>query len=130
MLVKQRAKKIHVRGLTAIASVFGSIAAYYYSTSTVFLAAIGFSIVLLAISFWRYQWLLGPTQLWMTFNDWITITLFYMLLALLFYAVVTPISLVRRLRKIDRMQRNYEPGLPSYKIVSKPIHKDEIRRPF
>ena len=53
-----------------------------------------------------------------------------LILALLFYVVVTPMGLVMRLMGRDPMPRKFEPGAQSYRTPSRRIPIRSLERPF
>jgi hypothetical protein len=53
-----------------------------------------------------------------------------LILALLFYIVVTPMGLLMRLMGRDPMARKFEPGAQSYRTPSRRIPARNLERPF
>lgn len=69
----------------------------------------------LVLSAWIFPAALGPVnRLWMAFGDRLHRLVSPLILAVVFFAVVTPVSLIRRLFTKDPLQLRFRPDLPSY----------------
>jgi Saxitoxin biosynthesis operon protein SxtJ len=72
----------------------------------------------------------GFYRVWMALGaalGWINTRI---ILSLLFYALVTPMGLIMRLRGKDPMQRSWEPNAETYRIVRQPRSNSHMKRQF
>ena len=74
---------------------------------------------------------LGPVQrVWMRAADalgWVNTRI---LLGVVFYGLITPMGCVMRLLGNDPLQRRYEPGIDSYRVVKRPRPGAHMTRQF
>ena len=52
------------------------------------------------------------------------------IMSIVFFLVISPISLIRRLGAKDLMHRDFEPDAQSYRVSSHKLHNDRMERPF
>jgi hypothetical protein len=52
------------------------------------------------------------------------------LLGVIFFVLITPMGLVRRLLGKDSMRRSFEPEVETYRVVREPRPSSHLRRPF
>ena len=75
--------------------------------------------------------ILGPVyRVWMTAGEalgWINTRI---LLGVVFYGLITPMGLIRRLCGNNTMRRTYEPGVESYRVVKRPRSGAHMTRQF
>ncbi len=76
--------------------------------------------VFLVLAFARPDWLALPNRLWMRFGELLHGIVSPMVLAVLFFGVVTPIGLAMRLSGKDPMGRRPDPHSQSYWIKREP----------
>ena len=74
---------------------------------------------------------LGPVyRVWMKVGEalgWVNTRI---LLGVLFYGLITPMGLIRRLLGNDPMRREYERGVESYRVVKRPRSGAHMTRQF
>jgi hypothetical protein len=51
-------------------------------------------------------------------------------MGIVFFVVVAPIAFVMRIARWDAMKRRFEPGVASYRVVSRKPPRDNLERPF
>ena len=75
--------------------------------------------------------ILGPVyRVWMKAGEalgWINTRI---LLGIVFYGLITPMGLIRRLFGNDAMRRTHEPGVESYRVVKRPRPGAHMTRQF
>jgi hypothetical protein len=76
------------------------------------------------------SWLRGIYRAWMRFGllaSRVTTPLF---LGIVFFVMISPIAMVRRLMGKDPMQRALDPDQNSYRVQSRSSPKEKLERPF
>ena len=75
--------------------------------------------------------ILAPVyRIWMTVGEalgWINTRI---LLGVVFYGLITPMGLIRRLRSEDPMRRRHDPGAQSYRVPKPPRPGAHMNRQF
>jgi len=67
---------------------------------------------------------------WMRFGHLISRVTTPLILGILFYLVITPVGLIRRIMGKDSMRRNVDNGSDSYKVESRQPEHEHMERPF
>lgn len=84
-------------------------------------------------------WLLAvayPTWLRPIYRGWMRFGLLAsrittpIILGIVFYLTITPISFLLRLGSRDPMRRAFEPGVKSYRVTSHKLDTDRLEKPF
>ncbi len=89
-------------------------------------------IVFAVLAVWG---LIAPNSLRPVYRNWMKFGLMLsrittpIIMGLVFYLVITPFGLVRRLFAADAMARKFE-NLVSYRVPSKKIKKENLEKPF
>jgi uncharacterized membrane protein len=52
------------------------------------------------------------------------------ILFVMFYGLITPTGLIRRLFGSDPLRRRFEPGSDSYRVMNQPQPKDHMEKPY
>ena len=68
--------------------------------------------------------------LWMRFGLLLNAVMSRIILGVVFYLVVMPTGFVMRLRGKDPMNRNFDDGMSSYRVVNQRSDKDRMEKPF
>jgi len=80
--------------------------------------------------------LLAPTSLRPVYRIWMRFGLIMsrittpIIMSVVFYVVITPTAIIRRLLRKDSMGRKLRRDLPSYRVESRKIVKKNLERPF
>jgi hypothetical protein len=69
-------------------------------------------------------------QLWMRFGLLLNRVTTPLILGILFFLVISPIGLLRRLRRTDALQRNFDERATSYRVPSVENPVKHFERPF
>jgi hypothetical protein len=72
----------------------------------------------------------GLYQLWMRISLSIGEIVNFFILFLIFFLIITPMGLVRKLFGYDPMLKNFEPNTNSYRIKSRITARESIERPY
>lgn len=75
-------------------------------------------------------WLRRPYRTWMRFGLLANRVTTPLLLGVVFFAMISPMAIVRRLRGKDAMQRAFDPGQDSYRVQSTSSPREKLERPF
>jgi hypothetical protein len=67
---------------------------------------------------------------WMRFGLLASRIMTPLVLGIVFFLVVTPLALVRRLSGRDAMRRNFDPNYKSYRVPSEKPALDRLEKPF
>ena len=87
----------------------------------------------LACVFWA---MLAPDSMVVVYHGWMRMALVIgnivntIILAFVFYIVITPMGLVMRMMGKDPMQRRLDKGLPSYRVISRVADRNHVERPY
>jgi hypothetical protein len=80
--------------------------------------------------------LVAPLALRPVYHGWMRLGLLLnkittpLILGIVFFLVISPIALVRRLRRSDALSRELEPGAPTYRVPSEAKPSKNLERPF
>jgi hypothetical protein len=80
--------------------------------------------------------LIAPLALKPVYKAWMQLGLLLnkittpLILGIVFYLVISPIGLVRRLRRHDAMARTFDSEAPTYRVPSQPKSSETLKRPF
>jgi len=75
-------------------------------------------------------WLRSTYRAWMRFGLLASRVMTPLVLGIVFFAMIAPMAIVRRLFGSDPMQRTLDPNQKSYRIQSIKSPKDKLERPF
>lgn len=78
----------------------------------------------------RPSWLRGTYRTWMRFGLLASRVTTPLLLGIVFFIMITPMAVVRRLRGKDPMQRSFDPDRDSYRVRSSRSPSEKLERPF
>ena len=89
----------------------------------------------IAAPFWALAlvqplWLRGVYRAWMRFGLLASKVMTPLVLGIVFFVMISPMALVRRLMGKDSLQRKLEPGRESYRVQSTKSPKEKLERPF
>lgn len=90
--------------------------------------AIATPLWLLALA--QPSWLRGIYRGWMRFGLLVSRVTTPLLLGVVFFAMISPMAWVRRLRGNDPMQRSFDPQRDSYRIQTPKSPREKLERPF
>ena len=76
------------------------------------------------------KWLRLIYRGWMRFGLLASRVMTPLVLGIVFFGMITPMALIRRLRGNDPMQRAFDPNQKSYRIQSVKSPKEKLERPF
>ena len=91
------------------------------------LAIAGF---LIAASLVRPISLRYPYRVWMLIGHCLGWVNTRVLMAVLFYGIVTPAAVFMRLLKRDTMGRSFDPAAASYRVIKTPRSPEHVTHPF
>jgi hypothetical protein len=80
--------------------------------------------------------IVGPRSLGSVYRGWMILGHVLgwintqILLGVIFFGLITPMGLVRRLLGKDSMRRSFEPEVGTYRVVREPRPSTHLRRPF
>jgi amino acid transporter len=80
--------------------------------------------------------LVAPLVLGPVYKAWMQLGLLLnkittpLILGIVFFLVISPIGLVRRLRRHDSMARTFDSHVPSYRVPSRNKPSETLKRPF
>jgi hypothetical protein len=80
--------------------------------------------------------LIAPLALKPVYTVWMQLGLLLnkvttpLILGIVFFLVISPIGLVRRMRRHDAMARTFDSHAPSYRVPSQPRPSESLKRPF
>ena len=69
-------------------------------------------------------------KVWMRFGLAISKITTPLILGLVFFVMITPLALIRRIFASDQMRRNLDKDSDSYRVESRVPTKEDLRRPF
>lgn len=78
----------------------------------------------------RPSWLRWTYRAWMRFGLLASRVTTPLLLGIVFFVMISPMAMVRRLRGKDPMQRTLDPDQDSYRVQSARSPKEKLERPF
>lgn len=78
----------------------------------------------------RPSWLRLTYRAWMRFGLLASRVMTPLLLGIVFFAMISPMALARRLMGRDPMQRALDPDKDSYRVQSTRSPRDKLERPF
>jgi hypothetical protein len=76
------------------------------------------------------SWLRGIYRAWMRFGLLASRVMTPLLLGVVFFVMIWPLAMVRRLMGKDSMQRTLDPDRDSYRVQSTKSPKEKLERPF
>jgi hypothetical protein len=76
------------------------------------------------------SWLRGIYRAWMRFGLLASRVTTPLVLGIVFFFMISPMAMVRRLRGKDPMQRALDPDQDSYRVQSARSPRDKLERPF
>jgi Saxitoxin biosynthesis operon protein SxtJ len=78
----------------------------------------------------RPAWLRGIYRVWMRFGLLMSRLMTPLLLGIVFFVMIAPIAMVRRLMGKDSMHRTLDPNQDSYRVQSTKSPREKLERPF
>jgi hypothetical protein len=69
-------------------------------------------------------------RLWMKFGLFMGVINSKIILGVVFYVMMAPMGLIKRLFGSDAMQRQLDPDLSTYRVASKVRPRESMERPF
>jgi hypothetical protein len=76
------------------------------------------------------SWLRGIYRAWMRFGLLASRVMTPLILGIVFFVMISPMAMVRRLMGKDSMQRAFDPNQASYRVQSTKSPKEKLERPF
>jgi len=76
------------------------------------------------------SWLRGIYRAWMRFGLLASRVMTPLILGIVFFVMISPMAMVRRLMGKDPMQRSLDPNQDSYRVQSTKSPKEKLERPF
>lgn len=67
---------------------------------------------------------------WMRFGLLLSKITTPLVLGIVFYLMISPVSLIRRMASNDPMKRAFEPDTESYRVISQKHETDRLEKPF
>ncbi len=86
--------------------------------------AAGVSLILALLATLAPAWLQPLNRAWMALGHLLGRIVSPIIMALIYFGVVTPIALIARARGVDPMRRRFDPAAPSYWIAREPPGPD------
>jgi hypothetical protein len=78
----------------------------------------------------RPSWLRGTYRAWMRFGLLASRLMTPLMLGIVYFGMISPMAMVRRLMGKDPMQRALDPDQDSYRVQSPKSPKEKLERPF
>ena len=78
----------------------------------------------------RPSWLRGTYRAWMRFGLLASRVMTPLMLGIVYFGMISPMAMVRRLMGKDPMQRALDPDQDSYRVQSPKSPKEKLERPF
>ena len=78
----------------------------------------------------RPSWLRGTYRAWMRFGLLASRVMTPLMLGIVYFGMISPMAMVRRLMGKDPMQRALHPDQNSYRVQSPKSPKEKLERPF
>jgi hypothetical protein len=78
----------------------------------------------------RPLWLRRVYRAWMRFGLLASRVMTPLVLGIVFFAMITPMAVVRRLMGKDSLQRSFDPNADSYRVKSMKSPAEKLERPF
>lgn len=75
-------------------------------------------------------WLRRVYRAWMRFGLLASRVMTPLVLGIVFFVMISPVALVRRIRGNDPMQRAFDPNQKSYRVQSRKSPREKLERPF
>jgi hypothetical protein len=76
------------------------------------------------------SWLRGIYRAWMRFGLLASRVMTPLILGIVFFVMISPMAMVRRLMGKDAMQRSLDPNQDSYRVQSTRSPREKLERPF
>jgi Saxitoxin biosynthesis operon protein SxtJ len=76
------------------------------------------------------SWLRPIYRVWMRFGLLASRVTTPLLLGIVFFLIISPMAVVRRIMGTDPMQRTFDPNRDSYRVQSTRNPRDKLERPF
>jgi polyferredoxin len=133
----EQIKELDKKGLREFGLISGSIVAILFGFLLPIIRHHSLSVIpwVIAGIFWIWA-IIAPETLNFVYQNWMRIGLVLgwiqtrIILGVLFYVMVTPIGLMRRLLNQDSMKRSFDPELPTYRQLSKLRTTESMEKPF
>lgn len=88
------------------------------------------AVPLWALAFVQPHWLRTIYKPWMRFGLLLNRITTPIILGVVFFVVISPMALLRRLRGTDPLERSFDRSRTSYAIRSKGVPVERLKRPF
>lgn len=133
----EQIKELDKKGLREFGLIGGSIVAVLFGFLLPVIRHHSLSVIPWVIAGFLWIWaIIAPTTLNFVYQNWMRIGLVLgwiqtrIILGVLFYTMITPIGLIRRLLNQDPMMRSFDPELPTYRQLSKLKTTESMEKPF
>ncbi len=133
----EQIKELDTKGLREFGLIGGSIVAVLFGFLLPIIRHHSLSVIPWVIAGVLWIWaIIAPTTLNFIYQIWMRIGLVLgwiqtrIILGVLFYIMITPIGLIRRLLNQDPMMRSFDPELSNYRQLSKLRTRESMERPF
>ena len=115
---------------TLFVVVFGLLGGYsWWRGGAVYPWAFGLSVLTLAITLARPDWLAPANRAWMKLAEWLNRIVSPIVLGVIFYGIFAPTAWVMRLAGRDAMKRRFEPAARTYWVERDPPGPDPAGLP-
>lgn len=129
--------ELDAAGLRRFAFVTGGIVAVLFGLGFPWLLEAGIPVWPWVLAGLLAAWgVLAPASLRPVYRGWMRFGLFMhrivspLVLAIVFFAVITPFGIVMRLLGRDPLSRKLNPAAPSYRVASRKSSRNSMERPF
>ncbi len=133
----EQIKELDKKGLREFGLIGGSIVAVLFGFLLPVIRNHSLSVIPWVIAGVLWVWaIVAPATLNLVYQIWMRIGLVLgwiqtrIILGVIFYAMVTPMGLMRRLLNRNPMMRRFDPNLPTYRQLSKLRTRESMERPF
>nr|AYN62327.1 SxtJ [Heteroscytonema crispum UCFS15] len=133
----EQIKELDKKGLREFGLIGGSIVAVLFGFLLPVIRHHSLSVIPWVIAGILWIWaIIAPTTLNFVYQSWMRIGLVVgwiqtrIILGVLFYIMITPIGLMRRLLNQEPMKLRFEPELPTYRQLSKLRTTESMEKPF
>ncbi len=115
---------------TLFVVVFGLLGGYsWWRGGAVYPWAFGLSLLTLAVTLARPDWLAPANRAWMKLAEWLNRIVSPIVLGVIFYGIFAPTAWVMRLAGRDAMKRRFEPAARTYWVEREPPGPDPAGLP-
>ncbi len=137
MAIDHTIPELDRKGLREFGLTFGAAVVIIFGLFFPWVLDLGWPVWpwVIAGSFWalaliRPPWLRPLYRVWMRFGLLASRVMTPLVLGIVFFVMISPMAIVRRLMGRDPMQRTLDPKLESYRVKSTKSPAEKLERPF